>query len=574
MEYRFVALEDITCVDCGAVICEEGAQYDYAEPNGNWNLFVTAGGVNFYRVDGGYICEEDFNDGFVICDCCWDVVRIEDSRRCDDEDISVCDCCYERDYFTCADCGQVLSNDYQVSVNGGGDYLCQSCVDSNDNIYYCDECGEAFTGDNMNRVANGGNVCTSCTEGNYTYCDNCEEYYPSEDVFTCSEDGVYDDCSMCRDCINDSDISYDYCEGCGRMVNTEHLHDVNGTVRCDRCVEMLSRSGSTGFREAYEEIRLSNGSGDSNSPDYLPPCKILSYHNNTPRVFLSIGDETMYRGSCRYDLATKRYYGIELEVECNSHDNASVSTRVSRTLNTLNHDENGKAKNHWTAMHDGSLSSIGFELISQPMTAEYFDKNALSLLKKACSEMVKAGVRSHDTRRCGLHFHVTRDSLTDECMVNMEMILYRFRDVATKIARRTGDQLQQWSQFKSMSCDYTAEVELTKYNTSKPRYRALNFNNRDTVELRICNGTLRVKSFLGCLHFMRFLVDISEKLSFDEVISLDRSDFIKAMTDYSPELKEYMAYRGLIPAQDTSDIPEVNVGGEDETDIEPSTLAC
>ena len=93
---------------------------------------------------------------------------------------------------------------------------------------------------------------------------------------------------------------------------------------------------------------------------------------------------------------------------------------------------------------------------------------------------------------------------------------------------------------------------------SHGRYRALNFTNGDTVEFRACRGTLKYSSFIGCLHFFRFLIDWCASHTFRQILEeVSEEQFVADMAAYSPELKAYAIDRKLIEAEAHNDDEDV-----------------
>lgn len=74
----------------------------------------------------------------------------------------------------CGNCGAPAWND-DVSSAGNGTRLCDSCWED---WATCGCCEEKYPPDDLTETADGADICESCLEANYTWCDDCEGYYP------------------------------------------------------------------------------------------------------------------------------------------------------------------------------------------------------------------------------------------------------------------------------------------------------------------------------------------------------------------------------------------------------------
>lgn len=141
------------CADCGRVI-EEGDIY--------------------YNCGDDVICENCYCDNYMTCDCCEEVVLIDDAVRIQNRDMYVCNNCASDNYYHCNNCGDWFDLGYGGIETASGDYVCESCADD---YYCCDECSEYYHEDDMN--------WNDETEENY--CNNCMEQMESERIYSYHE---------------------------------------------------------------------------------------------------------------------------------------------------------------------------------------------------------------------------------------------------------------------------------------------------------------------------------------------------------------------------------------------------
>ena len=381
-------------------------------------------------------------------------------------------------------------------------------------------------------------VCSDCEPDMYM-CDNCGTYRHVTDMEVDNDGDLYcDDCSpdiidciFCNDNFHDHKID-DYglcpiCQGetvmCYECEDLIHIHDSveegfeHYCVHCHReLFEVCYECGDTILRE----YALYDGHGDS----YCEHC----YSNNNSDDVIKAHN---YRADIEfYGNNNDRVMGVELEID----GGGSCSTNAQDIIDIA-----GDHRIH--AMHDGSLRD-GFELVSQPMTLDYHENEMP--WEEILHESKTLGYKSHNAGTCGIHVHMNRGAFSNEDSSIMKILFFIERNWSNivKFSRRTESQLDNWA---SRYCD---DDDLEPYDlleTAKRagKYRAVNLNNRNTVEIRLFRGTLKYSSFIPIIQFCDTLYDIAE-LGIDEVIGLSWEDYKKIATKHI-ELAEYMEYRGI-----------------------------
>jgi len=202
---------------------------------------------------------------------------------------------------------------------------------------------------------------------------------------------------------------------------------------------------------------------------------------------------------------------------------------------------------HIYCKHDGSIHD-GFEIVSHPATLEYH-LNCIEwaeLMRKA----LRMGYRSHDTDTCGLHVHVSRAALGDNCTEQDETIskiLYFIEnhwDNIVRFTRRTESNLRRWADRYGM--EENAESTYEKAKNDWYRYRCLNLCNDNTIEFRVFRGTLKYSTFCATLQFVHVLCNMCKNCTVDEIESANWATLLNDIppTKY-PELVEYLKIRGL-----------------------------
>jgi len=191
-----------------------------------------------------------------------------------------------------------------------------------------------------------------------------------------------------------------------------------------------------------------------------------------------------------------RHFGVELEVEMADAD-ASDEQRHD-TARALLDVANGDTRRVW-AEHDGSLT-WGFELITQPMGLDAHEE----LWSRVLSQTAARALRSHDTRTCGLHVHVSRRGLTTLQLARAVVFLNAPENetLVRAIARRYGNSYCR-----------IAKKALRNAAQSYDRYEMLNLTNSRTVEFRLFRGTLRAETVLACVEFSNAVLEFARTAS-------------------------------------------------------------
>lgn len=384
-----------------------------------------------------------------------------------------------------------VRGEFYLIVNGqssGGLYAkCQHC-----GIWHINNPREGTV-----RAVDGKHFCSvECAfDEDYGRCDSCHEwFYQYDDCCTCVGDYTYccDDCAydagwdICVDCdewVNADDMThivdhgrvcdycfrnrdYQYCENCDSYVpNSDACYDEeNDATVCCRCHE---RSGA-GFIHEY---------------GWTPPIEFF--------------------GST--DGNRQSYIGVELEI-----DSGNNRSQCAKDLCNID-----LANRIWLT-RDGSLNN-GIEVTSHPMTLEEHLKCGIweDVVRVARSH----GFTSHNNGRCGLHLHINRNFFGKSERVQqvggykMMRLMQRFEKQFITFSRRTSTR---WCSFSTCDNYSPKPVKVSAFNhdayseynfssgvirkankmvrDERSHSQAVNFEHRNTFEIRIFRGTLRLST--------------------------------------------------------------------------------
>ena len=407
-----------------------------------------------------------------------------------------CSTCFQRHYFTCTCCGEVFNRNEQEPYIYQNEAYCLECFETE--FVECEDCGEIIPREEAIHVSGYRDVCENCAQ-DYAVCDSCGELVDPDETEQ-DENGT----CLCRSCF---DNYYFRCPDCGNIVHWEYRFEASdGQYYCEDCYY--------------------------NNHDETAERVIRNYHDGPELCFHSIQD-----GSEKEYFGINRYFGIELEIGNGgeSDENAAI------LLDLL-------GNNHFHAEHDGSVAS-GFELVSQPMTIGYLQREIFPKLPEFCKKAVAMGYRGHKaSSSCGLHVHVSKTSFTAEQVAEIILLMEKFWTVFLKFSRRTQHALDRWAARYDLDEDgsYTAETTLEKalsiLKKRSNRYKALNITNSSTIEFRLFRSSLLPETIEATILFVAWLCDYVTEYDADTINNLTTFP-----TEGLPEeVKNYMIKRGIL----------------------------
>lgn len=268
------------------------------------------------------------------------------------------------------------------------------------------------------------------------------------------------------------------------------LHEV--AFCCDGCGETLNN-------DLYAGDGLCESCYSENSSD-----DILAYS-------IDVVDKLGFAPNPRKELT----YGVELEVECEG----SKSDAASDVMASIRGDAILK--------EDGSLND-GFEIVTRPAPLAY----TKAVITKAAKAAIEANCSSFNTKTCGFHVHIARESLSDLQVGKLLAFIQAGENKAAleKIAMR--------------NCDRWAKLGSDLKVTDKPenRYTALNLENSQTIEFRIFKGNLKAETLCIWLDFVSLLVRWSGLVSLQDCYKMKAFCNWLALPENKKESKNLLAF--------------------------------
>ncbi len=254
---------------------------------------------------------------------------------------------------------------------------------------------------------------------------------------------------------------------------------------------------------------------------------------------------------------SRRYFGIELEIDKNSSYSSDTRDRMATKLhNILN--ENGEYNSLVKFENDGSLSSNGIEMIFQPMSYQYILEKKEKIFE-ALSTIDNNGYSSHDAGTCGLHIHVSRSEINNDTLDRILMIFENFKNELIAFSRRNEAQMR-WCKFmcdntRGDSIDKTTCEQARRYGNINGHHYVINNQNTNTVEFRLFRGTTNKRTFMAAIQLVDNIVSIAQKRS--TIAGLTWLDIINYNDTYT-ELKAYNEKRNIYSTHIASEIINVS----------------
>jgi Putative amidoligase enzyme len=270
-----------------------------------------------------------------------------------------------------------------------------------------------------------------------------------------------------------------------------------------------------------------------------------------------------------------RYFGLELEQE---FPGASPRNEAGWAMDNIHRLDQVAI---WKS--DGSLSN-GAELVTLPMTLQYWQGD--NPVKALCAnQRWRATARSHNTTTCGLHVHVSRNTIPEPVVAKIVYLMNEpcMREIVTLVARRSAThsyataQKKRWHSDENCRDRYgydengdpcvnppwrlarSAKDIYKKQQMQCGRYTPVNLTEH-TIEFRIFKGTLKWETVLASIEFCEAVISYCTQYGASKLNDRDFSAWLKSSVTRKtyPALRDYLELRTLLPKRRKSkDEPKV-----------------
>ena len=313
-------------------------------------------------------------------------------------------------------------------------------IEPNINIFVCHENIEICVDEYLVTTDMGKTISQSAYEDSYFTCTHCENVFHNDEqrTFYENEHDLY-----CNDCVSEHGF---YCDNCD-----DHHHE---NYTCDE--------------RGHDNLDAFDTKVDLH---FLGKIETFMGVDNIP--FLRKTNNVLFYG---------------YEVELHARDDRAEVVEIFRNLFN-------KDNELILCKRDGSLDEdYGFELVSTNCTFDYH-KNYFwnEFFKLNPNTMVKA----YHGKSCGIHIHFSREAFTDNQLRRLNCF-YNNPQNRCLIEELAGREANGYCHFNSY-IEFNSSI---KTYGSDNKYRVINFNNTDTVEVRIFRSNIKKISFFRYLEFV------------------------------------------------------------------------
>lgn len=414
----------------------------------------------------------------------------------------ICSSCKSRLYFTCNCCGELHATHSEVNKNSlegrrrAGVFrkykrICEDCFEKKHRFFKfydireCQHCESIYA---YTEGCDHTHYCSNCWN-NFHTCNRCNHKGP--DVQAEKVDGSTS--TWCMSCYSAHVVD---CPTCGKK--TTHVSEIIRGLKkikvCAGCVEKkktcsvcgeLHASLSDGVCQNCKKLYKDNICTECGRVrDSKGSCRVCNNatiysYSTKPSLYLNYTKKELIPGSV--------FFGFENELSFNNNKHSSQA--LKKLYEAFD-------PTVVIAKSDGSIPNYGFEVVTQPMTLDYFNSMDLSTIVPTTAA---------DTTDCGLHIHVSRRAfLSDLHIYKVINFMNSNRKFAEYIAGRT------FNGYAAAVRKKVTEFVKDGKNGRSDRRTIVNLLNKHTVEFRLYKGCLneqelrmRVEFTLGLIEFCK-----------------------------------------------------------------------
>lgn len=163
------------------------------------------------------VCPDCLEKYYTQCDGCGEYIKNEDVIYAKEKDL--CESCFSSNYITCERCGEYEYVDDAVHITDVDEYWCSHCARWHS--YECYICGNVISENEIGEV-DGEYVCDDCrfSSDDIQDCDDCNEYHFTNNLLWHDDD----ECYYCESCYSDHDENGDDSGTTDNQIYGYHTH--------------------------------------------------------------------------------------------------------------------------------------------------------------------------------------------------------------------------------------------------------------------------------------------------------------------------------------------------------------
>jgi hypothetical protein len=260
------------------------------------------------------------------------------------------------------------------------------------------------------------------------------------------------------------------------------------------------------------------------------------------------------------DVQNPRMMGVELECGFSHKDGrAKVAANITKVLG-----------DDWIFVkHDGSIvqndTSLahGIEIVSAPANIEIHRERWLKLEDSPYFKHLRAW----DTKSCGMHVHVSRDSLT-ALQIGRIAHFVGHDDNQKFIRKVSGRTCEQYAKLQSLPI--TSGIRKIG-----GKYEGIRLNLEETIEFRIFRGTIRYRHIIRNLEFVNAICDFCSPAARSFAEARNHNEFLQFIANSRSqyplfaewcEVQEMIPRRRLKPGEKPVEVEEAHEPGTEALD--------
>jgi hypothetical protein len=342
----------------------------------------------------------------------------------------------------------------------------------------CALCGNE-TAKNEIEIVEGDFICPDCFSDNASVCGECDKRILTDNAHYFSDE------TYCNNCYDRYITS---CYNCGEDIKIYDAFCECGDYYCEYCFsELFTECSECGEVISWDDAREYN---DDYYCNECYPCGLLH--------------DAKYQSDLRFhkstkDKRTKLYFGAEIELEYGCIE--SLSDYIS---------------NFFYLKEDGSLDS-GCETVTHPFTWNWYFENK-NLFKEYFKKVQTYNFEAQSN--CGIHFHLSKRAFSTKRLRNLLLLFYNNPEfIKTISGRESESSLNRWA-----TLNFPEDIDNLCNGGHDGKYRAVNLQNYDTVEIRVFGSTTDFEEFDFKISFVKAAFDFCGKTLPNKT---DEKDFLK-----------------------------------------------
>ena len=493
-----------------------------------------------YFGEGKYYCTECAQN-IEVCDHCErerSIYKTVDGNK-------YCSSCYSENFFTCSCCEEDKLTSDEVSgplirkrkatLFRRYKKICQPCFDKVEHKYKtydvtrCKRCERMYTKNESSHDS----YCASCVE-RIPPCGDCVEldHNVRNKPVVNAEGNSHINRYLCSSCFS----KYKKCD-CGRWdkklttrkgkrstkdfcrVCAEGALALSECPSCLKWEQLGSHETCGSCRSLYEENKCNCGM--TMTPENR--CRSCEPHSITKILNYSYTPHLHFNYDEKDD--DPIFFGIE-----NESSFINSSRKMEKGIRSI---YSRFDTSQLLLKSDGTISGYGFELVTQPMTLDYFSKMPIQYF-------FPEGIKFSTS--CGMHVHVNRDAfISDLHIYKIVNFIHEYKDfVVPLVGRDAGGYNNEFKHKVSKT------VSDSKKGRGPGKYMRVNLSRNNTIEFRMFAGAVREFEMRYRIEFLHALITFSKTASHSEVTPDGLTKYVMSINSVRryPNLYKYLVNKG------------------------------